>query len=535
MSDTTDIDKHAAKVTSRVLCKVTSRVLWGAGFVVLALVLCAPLAARVVVDRAGHSFWSQVQSTLKADGEATTLTELARPIIGPRDENYGAIVILENIAGDAGKANREMLNSIFPESADVIPVHLTPSPCLPPVDLADWADFLWTGVEKEYAQSFAIRKRNHTERLPNPIHNKGTPSERIENYLNHWKPTISKLREGIYRKQAYFEPQIDSRDWEYPKFRSMAHLGPVRSAARVCYLHALLAARSGDRETCLIHLEAISRLAEATANEQDLNAYIYSAQMMILTETGIAEGFRNRLWQNDPASVERCQTMLKRVNLREALGPSLRDHILSDVDFFAWLATRQGRRYLTANTHPDPLVRLLPHGWIANQQGIYAGSANFHLFSALRKDAHFGEMLEAAKHFDADLNRCRDWQHSLITAFKPMDGIYYSLLWTTYVEAHRRQALIACAIELHRIEHNREAPASLADLVPTFLDEIPADPMDGAPMRYVQTSPTTYQLWSIALDRIDDGGKLNLTPNRGQNVAPSFHNYTGDWPWPSIP
>ena len=524
MSDPTDIDKQGTKVTSRVL--------WGAAIVVLALLLSAPLGAWVVADRAGRSFWSRVQLTLKGDGEATTLSELARPSIGPDDENYGSITILKNIASEAGQANRETLNEMFTEGSRRIPSHLKPSPGLPPVDMADWACFLWIEVETEYAQNPALRKRKQTERLPNPILNKGTPSERIENYLNHWEPTISKLREGIDRKRAYFEPPIDSRDRELPESRSMAHLGPIRSAALACYLRALLAARNGDSEACLVHLETMSRLAEACANEHQLSAHYEASQIMLMVETAIVEGFRTTLWRDDPGSLRQCMTMLQHVDLHTKLGPALRDYILETTDQIGACATLEGRSMVAPHGTQMPDLTWYPPGWYQNQQGVYLGLANAHLFKALRNDACFGDYIEAAKRFDATLVGSLNFSHQLITMFTPLDGIHHAYSVPACAEAYRRMAMVAIALELYAINHQQDVPPSLAALVPAYLEKIPDDPMDGAPMRYRQLPAGSFRLWSIALDLTDDGGKLNMTPNRSISVDPSFHNYTGDWPWP---
>jgi hypothetical protein len=43
------------------------------------------------------------------------------------------------------------------------------------------------------------------------------------------------------------------------------------------------------------------------------------------------------------------------------------------------------------------------------------------------------------------------------------------------------QARIACALERYRLA-NGKYPAALADLIPRFLDKIPADVITGKPM-----------------------------------------------------
>jgi hypothetical protein len=64
------------------------------------------------------------------------------------------------------------------------------------------------------------------------------------------------------------------------------------------------------------------------------------------------------------------------------------------------------------------------------------------------------------------------------------------------------QARLAWALKAFH-ESRGDLPASLAELVPDFLDAVPADPFDGEPLRY---SKEKRMVWSIGKDRIDAGG-----------------------------
>lgn len=70
-----------------------------------------------------------------------------------------------------------------------------------------------------------------------------------------------------------------------------------------------------------------------------------------------------------------------------------------------------------------------------------------------------------------------------------------------------RCALIAVAAERHRLKHD-VWPASLADLVPAFLPESPADPFDGRPLRYRRLADGIV-VYSVGPDGVDDGGQVN--------------------------
>ena len=81
-----------------------------------------------------------------------------------------------------------------------------------------------------------------------------------------------------------------------------------------------------------------------------------------------------------------------------------------------------------------------------------------------------------------------------------------------------RSAVVGCAIERHRLAHAGRIPDALAELVPTHLAEVPADPFDGKPLRYRHTNDT-YTVYSLGEDGVDDGGEPQVTANGGKRRA----------------
>jgi hypothetical protein len=78
----------------------------------------------------------------------------------------------------------------------------------------------------------------------------------------------------------------------------------------------------------------------------------------------------------------------------------------------------------------------------------------------------------------------------------------------TYAKSHgeREGVLIGIALELYRREHNKW-PASLTELSPRWLPEIPVDRITGKPLKYriVEDRPIVY---SMGADSDDDDGRL---------------------------
>jgi hypothetical protein len=87
---------------------------------------------------------------------------------------------------------------------------------------------------------------------------------------------------------------------------------------------------------------------------------------------------------------------------------------------------------------------------------------------------------------------------------------YYEI-YTKYLlrlagnETGRRLTVTAIALERFHLQRNAY-PASLNELVPAFLPQIPTDFMDGKPMRYRLQPDGHFLLYSVGEDGKDDGG-----------------------------
>jgi hypothetical protein len=72
--------------------------------------------------------------------------------------------------------------------------------------------------------------------------------------------------------------------------------------------------------------------------------------------------------------------------------------------------------------------------------------------------------------------------------------------------AELRAAQVSIAIERYRLT-NKILPASLNELVPDYIEDIPLDPFDGKQMRYKKRVEGGFVIYSIGEDLIDDNGK----------------------------
>lgn len=87
---------------------------------------------------------------------------------------------------------------------------------------------------------------------------------------------------------------------------------------------------------------------------------------------------------------------------------------------------------------------------------------------------------------------------------------------------------IACALERYRIA-NGEYPEALDSLVPEFMQQLPRDIVNGAPLKYRRSENGKFLLYSLGWNGTDEGGK---------DVSDWSHQESlknGDWTWISRP
>ena len=94
----------------------------------------------------------------------------------------------------------------------------------------------------------------------------------------------------------------------------------------------------------------------------------------------------------------------------------------------------------------------------------------------------------------------------------PPTGTGFAAMWFKQVLQpdtliYDRCSRIAVAIERYRGAHGDAVPVALSDLVPTYLTDIPEDPITGKPLLY-RTAPDAYIVYSVGPDGKDDGGNL---------------------------
>ncbi len=92
-----------------------------------------------------------------------------------------------------------------------------------------------------------------------------------------------------------------------------------------------------------------------------------------------------------------------------------------------------------------------------------------------------------------------------MTMFPAADLYSRYLLKLAQAQTARNLTVTAIALKRYYLQHSAY-PATLNELVPAFLSAVPADFMDGKPLRYKQRLDGDFLLYSVGNDGQDDGG-----------------------------
>jgi len=270
------------------------------------------------------------------------------------------------------------------------------------------------------------------------------------------------------------------------------HLARTRHAARILAVEAILAAENGKSHQAVKAVQSSFGLGRCLANEP-----ILTSQLVRMACHAMA--------------VSSLERVLNRTSLTDDQLGALTETLRAADDPEAMARAFIGERaqgYWAFQHAADPHVNLLPN----------SPTAVLRKASGLA-DRDFAAYLEIMDDYIKVLNtplpqRLReseavDAKTATMSRRHTLTRLLASALHSVVVADARelaplRVALTAVAVERYRLRHG-VLPDTLDDLVPAFLTAVPADPIDGKPIRYKRLK-NGYCVYSIGQDAQDDGG-----------------------------
>jgi hypothetical protein len=333
---------------------------------------------------------------------------------------------------------------------------------------------------------------------------------------NEWSPETRRLVEEYVRtndtalatahealKFAQFRYPVNFSYWPETK---LPHLKQLKSMAWIGALQAALDTEEGRADEWPEHVEFILRIAatldgEATTISQ-LVRYRILSKAASVTQWSLDRGSPNdaacsnlqaafaQAGSTNPLPLaligERAMAIPAfRLNLQEAKSLGQDDQ----------QGTQPGKPRSLSGNPSGPL-------WIS---GFFERDLKFYL-DTMDKSISLAALpppkcLELTKYIESAANIAKEKRYLLSAMVLGSSGITVR----ASTQAELELAMTALAVERFRHAQGR-LPADLKELTPQFLEAVPTDPFDGAPLRYRRLA-RGYVIYSVGSDRHDDGGR----------------------------
>ncbi len=226
----------------------------------------------------------------------------------------------------------------------------------------------------------------------------------------------------------------------------------------------------------------------------------------------IWEGLQHHAWSDD--QLAKIQQEITKTDLFYSLDRTFHTERAMCLDLLEHLPSRT----IASDMREQWIWRSMPHGWIQQNKISYCvlSAPYFQIVSAcgtrdfLPRLSNIGKYPKGFDRFTAPYT---------VFASRLLKGMSRLPENIAPYQAFRTLAETACALERYRLAHGNY-PGSLPELVPTYLDKVPLDIINGQPLTYRRTDSGKFILYSVGLDGKDDGGK------------PATSDSEGDLAWP---
>ena len=290
----------------------------------------------------------------------------------------------------------------------------------------------------------------------------------------------------------------------------LPHLTSMKTDAQRVRLAALLAIEHGDVPGAVTGLQDVQRLADA------LNGPFLIDQLVRIAIHGMVLEDCERLLSRqaaDALSLTQIATLLESMQMTGALKKALLSERASSLSVYemsapALMAINQSSDGSTEEPinpmHAQFGIKLI------NLTGIVSADRRFMLEIMEEAVTLAGKNTpDFLPGFDRLFKRVGDeamrFPPKLISAMV-LPALNKAAHKFAAMEAKRRAALTAIAVERHRLEHQGQLPKRLDELVPKYLERVPEDPFDGQLLRF-RALEKGFVVYSVGADRVDHQGR----------------------------
>lgn len=357
-----------------------------------------------------------------------------------------------------------------------------------------------------------------------PFNEKETALACLE-LLTPYKSRLSALSHDSLRPHAWRASPIELDT------TPLSHLSPLLRSLDPLQARAMLYIMAESPELAALDLLTMMRLQNYALSSPYLLGHLIHIATFKANNSVIWEGLQRHSW--DDATLALFESKLAKIDFRKSLLHKMREEIcfthqetsrmLNDPDYLE----KKTKEFETmADILLGPLdtereSRLAKIGKFASHSIAigYLSSLSSYSLNTYRDTLFYPHGIKAETVTTEQVQLARNAKPTdPLLRLAPPSWIPLQLEKTLEAQATLHNIRTAIALERFSLKH-QHYPVKLSDLAPSYLPEELKDVITGKPLRYQIKADGTPLIYSIGLDEIDDGGRPNRSPSKG------------DWAW----
>ncbi len=467
---------------------------------IVAIAIVTAVVSLSWLNQRNVSGWKRYQAEIAARGESLDWKDYLPPPLPPDAENFGATPLLQSIGRKGkvdpmawGRINGTGLSDQLGKTGD------------------------WTTGQRAELKSIQDSLRGAGFTLP-PLPQE--PAADVLAVLDGLKPEIDELHEAS--KRAFAKLKLTYPD---PISADIPNFAALRRLSELLSLRASAELSLGSTDEAFADVRVIHRLADVNRAEPFLvSAMIYCALHNLALQT-FWEGWVSGQWSDE--QLKEFQSRFASVDMLAALDKAMRGERAAVDSLVETLNGKQLAQSIapTGAASGGSWKHKLEHFSVRfssrdlrNRNLLYyyrlLDQTLFNSYDLRRHRIFPGKCDAAVVLLGRSLNRTTAENY---LASRALPNFLRALQTVARNQNFVSEALIVCALERYR-RANGEYPATLTQLSPGFLENLPHDIITDEDLKYRRTADGQFLLYSVGWNERDDNGKAEKDK--------------GDWVWP---
>ncbi|AQT68468.1 Bacterial type II secretion system protein G [Anaerohalosphaera lusitana] len=315
--------------------------------------------------------------------------------------------------------------------------------------------------------------------------------------------SLKLVAEYMEENREFLEMLYELRDYNYARYdtdlsrgfaATLEHLSPLKKAAETAMEESIYRTSIGETHNAIRSTETMFALGRTLSKEPTLISYLVK---LAIDRMGAASLERTvNMCELDRKQLDRLNALVK-----SAKNSNVFSRAIAGERAFGMSAFRSQQDMVSVTGMPGPLYLLYAASGLKDKDELlYIDLVSMFLDASkkpfVQRNTAFRKAVRDTK------NGVSVWNFGAYIIMPALSKVSdLSLEYLAQLDATK----VGLAIEKYRLDKDR-LPEKLADLTPTYLDEVPVDPFDGKPMKYLKKGDTNYVVYSIGKDGTDNGG-----------------------------